>query len=66
MPVVLAPVPGGLHYFQVAPLLRNLARRQLVVGCDVVEVASSFDAANAITAITAGRTLVNVLGARLQ
>jgi agmatinase len=64
MPGVLAPAPGGLRYAQVAPFLRALARRQRVVGCDVVEVAPSFDASNAMTAITAGRLIVNVIGAR--
>jgi agmatinase len=63
MPGVLGPVPGGLRFSQVAPLLRRLARRQRVVGMDVVEVAPGFDAANAITCIAAGRLIVNVLAA---
>jgi agmatinase len=62
-PGVLAPVPGGLRFAQVAPFLRALARRQRIVGLDIVEIAPSFDAANAITCITAGRLIVNVLGA---
>jgi agmatinase len=63
MPGVLGPAPGGLRFAQVAPFLRALARRQRVVGCDVVEVAPSFDSAGAITAITAGRLILQVLGA---
>lgn len=63
MPGVMAPAPGGLHFEQVAPLLARLARRQPVVGMDVVEIAPAFDAANGITCVTAGRLIVNVLGA---
>lgn len=63
MPAVMAPTPGGLRFQQVAPLLRALARRHRVVGMDLVEVAPSFDAANGITCVTAGRLILNVLGA---
>jgi agmatinase len=62
-PGVLAPVPGGLRFAQVAPFLRTLAKRHRIVGLDIVEIAPSFDASNAITCITAGRLIVNVLGA---
>jgi agmatinase len=64
MPGVMAPAPGGLLYPQVAALLARLARRQRVVGMDVVEIAPRYDASNAITCITAGRLFVTVLGAR--
>ncbi len=63
MPGVMAPAPGGLHFEQVAPLLRTLARRQPVVGLDIVEIAPEFDAANGITCITAGRLIMNLVGA---
>ena len=63
MPGVMAPAPGGLYFEQVAPLLRKLARRQPVVGMDIVEIAPEFDAANGITCITAGRFIVNLVGA---
>jgi agmatinase len=63
MPGVMGPAPGGLYFRQVAPLLRSVARRHRVVGMDLVEVAPSFDYANRITCITAGRLLLNVLGA---
>ncbi|HMK87152.1 MAG TPA: arginase family protein [Steroidobacteraceae bacterium] len=62
-PGVMAPVPGGLRFAQVAPFLRTLARRHRIVGMDVVEVAPSLDATNGITCITAGRLIVNALGA---
>jgi agmatinase len=62
-PGVMAPVPGGLRFAQIAPFLRELARRHRIVGLDVVEIAPSFDATNGITCITAGRLIVNALGA---
>jgi agmatinase len=62
MPGVLAPAPGGLAFTQVAPLLATLARRQPVLGMDVVEIAPRYDASNAITCITAGRLIVTLLG----
>ncbi|CAM5415425.1 agmatinase [Mycolicibacterium aubagnense] len=65
MPAVLGPVPGGLRVDQVQPIIRALAREQLV-GMDVVEVAPCVDLPNQITSITAGRLLVNALGAALQ
>jgi agmatinase len=63
MPAVMAPTPGGLYFRQVAPLLRTVARRNRIVGMDLVEVAPSFDAGNGITCVTAGRLILNVLGA---
>lgn len=63
MPGVMAPAPGGLYFEQVAPLLVQLGRRQPVVGMDIVEIAPEFDAANGITCITAGRLIVNLIGA---
>jgi agmatinase len=62
MPGVMAPAPGGLTFAAVAPLLATLARRQPVLGMDVVEIAPRYDASNAITCITAGRLIVTVLG----
>lgn len=63
MPGVMGPAPGGLLFRQVAPLIRAIARTNRVVGMDIVEVAPSFDFANRITCITAGRLLLNVIGA---
>jgi agmatinase len=63
MPAVMAPTPGGLRFHQLAPLLRAVARRNHVVGMDLVEVAPSFDAANGVTCVTAGRLILNVLAA---
>ena len=63
MPAVMAPSPGGILYREITPVLRRLARAHRVVGMDVVEVAPSYDSANGITAIMAGRLVMNVLGA---
>jgi len=63
MPAVMAPCPGGILYRELAPVLRRIAREHRVVGMDVVEVAPSYDSANGITSIMAGRLVVNVLGA---
>ena len=63
MPAVMGPAPGGLYFRQLAPLLRALALRQRVVGFDMVEIAPRLDHANAITCITAGRLILNLLGA---
>jgi agmatinase len=62
MPGVMAPVPGGLRFSQVADLLRTVAQLHRIVGLDVVEVAPSFDSANRITCIAAGRLILNALG----
>jgi agmatinase len=63
MPAVMAPTPGGIYYRQLAPLLRTVARRNRIVGMDIVEIAPTFDFANGLTCIAAGRLLLNVLGA---
>jgi agmatinase len=63
MPAVMAPTPGGIYFRQLAPLLRAVARRNRIVGMDVVEIAPSFDFANGLTCITAGRLILNVLSA---
>lgn len=63
MPAVMSPAPGGLRFEQTAPFLRTIARRQRIVGMDVVEIAPSLDSANAMTCIMAGRLIVNALGA---
>ncbi|MFM7274757.1 MAG: arginase family protein, partial [Gammaproteobacteria bacterium] len=62
MPGVLAPVPGGLRPEQVFALLKGVAARGRVLGMDVVEIAPSMDFANALSCITAGRLVMNLLG----
>jgi agmatinase len=63
MPAVMAPTPGGILFRQLAPLLRSVARRHRVVGMDIVEIAPSYDFANGLTCIMAGRLILNVLNA---
>ena len=63
MPAVMAPTPGGIYFRQLAPLLRTVARRNRIVGMDIVEIAPSYDFANGLTAIMAGRLILNVLTA---
>jgi agmatinase len=63
MPAVMAPAPGGLYFRQLAPLLRAVARRNRIVGMDIVEIAPSYDFANGLTCIMAGRLILNVLNA---
>jgi agmatinase len=63
MPGVLAPSPGGLRPEQIRLLLRGVAARGRVVGMDVVEVAPSVDFSNHLTCITAGRLMINLIGA---
>ena len=63
MPAVMAPTPGGIYFRQLAPLLRAVARRNRIVGMDIVEIAPSYDFANGLTCIGAGRLILNVLGA---
>jgi agmatinase len=63
MPAVMAPTPGGIYFRQLAPLLRAVARRNRIIGMDIVEIAPSYDFANGLTCITAGRLILNVLSA---
>jgi agmatinase len=63
MPGVMGPVPGGLYFRQIAPFLQALGRKCRIVGGDIVEIAPTFDATNHITCITAGRLIINLLGA---
>ena len=60
-PGVMAPAPGGLRFASLAPFIRSVARRHRLVGLDLVEVAPSFDSANGITCITAGRLIINAI-----
>jgi len=61
-PGVAAPCPGGVTFLQARALLHGLVRKGRVVGMDVVEITPATDV-NALTSITAGRLIVNLLGA---
>lgn len=62
MPAVMAPSPGGLWAEQVRALVMGVAVRGRVVGMDLVEVAPSFDFANHLSCITAGRLMIDLIG----
>ena len=38
MPAVGTPEPGGLHWYQLLDLFREICRRTMIVGMDVVEL----------------------------
>lgn len=60
-PAVAGPSPGGITYPQACGLIQGLTRKGRVVGMDVVEITPAVDV-NRITAITAGRLFVNLIG----
>lgn len=62
MPAVAAPAPGGVTLHQARQLIHGLARKGRIVGMDIVEITPARDL-NEITAIAAGRLIVNLIGA---
>ena len=62
MPGVAARTPGGLGYTQVIDLIAGLGRRARIAGCDIVELYPPADV-DGLSALTAARLLVNVVGA---
>jgi agmatinase len=65
MPAVAGPAPGGVTFVQARKLIHGLVRKGRVVGMDIVEITPSFDV-NRISAITAGRLIVNLIGAAVR
>jgi agmatinase len=65
MPAVEGPAPGGLTFHQVRKLIHGLVGKGRVVGMDIVEITPSTDV-NMITCITAGRLIVNLIGAAVR
>ncbi|RJT38590.1 agmatinase [Mesorhizobium waimense] len=61
MPGVAARTPGGLTYTQVIDLIAGLGRRARVTGFDLVEFYPPADI-DGLSALTAARLLVNVIG----
>lgn len=64
-PGVAGPCPGGLTFPQVRSLIHGLVGKGRVVGMDVVEITPRTDV-NQITCITAGRFIVNMIGAAVR
>jgi len=65
MPAVAGPAPGGVTYPQMRTLIQGLVRKGRVVGMDIVEITPKRDV-NAITAITAGRFICNLIGTAVR
>jgi agmatinase len=61
MPGVIAPSPGGLTYTQVIDIIAGVGKRATIAGFDLVEFYPPADLGS-LTALTAGRLLVNVIG----
>ena len=64
-PGVAAPCPGGVTFAQARKLIHGLVKKGRVVGMDVVEITPRADV-NQITCITAGRLIVNLIGAAVR
>ncbi|MBY5751069.1 agmatinase [Rhizobium leguminosarum bv. viciae] len=62
MPGVAARTPGGLTYTEVIDLIAGLGRRARIAGFDLVELYPPADI-DRLSALTAARLLVNVVGA---
>jgi agmatinase len=65
MPAVAGPAPGGVTFPQARKLIHGLVQKGRVVGLDIVEITPSIDV-NRISAITAGRLVVNLIGAAVR
>lgn len=64
-PGVAAPCAGGMTFLQARKLIHALVSKGRVLGMDVVEITPSTDL-NQITSITAGRLIVNLIGAAVR
>jgi agmatinase len=64
-PAVAAPMPGGVTFPQARRLMHGLVAKGRVVGMDVVEITPRTDV-NRVTCITAGRLIVNLIGAAVR
>lgn len=62
MPGVAARTPGGLTYTQAIDLIAGVGKRSRLAGFDLVELYPPADI-NGVSALTAARILVNVIGA---
>ena len=65
MPAVAGPAPGGVIFHQARKLIHGLVKKGRVVGMDIVEITPRLDV-NRITCITAGRLIVNLIGAAVR
>jgi len=65
MPAVAGPAPGGVTFHQARKLIHGLVKKGRVVGMDIVEITPRLDV-NRISCITAGRLVVNLIGAAVR
>lgn len=65
MPGVAGPALGGVTYVQMRTLIHGLVKKGRVVGMDIVEITPAIDVNN-ISCITAGRLIVNLIGAAVR
>lgn len=66
MPAVAGPAPGGVTFVQARKLIHGLVRKGRVVGMDIVEIQPQKDDANLISCVTAGRLILNLIGASIR
>lgn len=66
MPAVDGPAPGGVTFVQARQLIHGLVKKGRVVGMDIVEIQPSKDTATHLTCVTAGRLIVNLIGASIK
>ncbi|NML35379.1 agmatinase [Paraburkholderia antibiotica] len=66
MPAVDGPAPGGVTFVQARKLIHGLVKKGRVVGMDIVEIQPSKDNASKLTCVTAGRLIVNLIGAAIK
>lgn len=66
MPAVDGPAPGGVTFLQARQLIHGLVKKGRVVGMDIVEIQPSKDSGSMITCVTAGRLIVNLIGASIR
>ncbi len=65
MPAVAGPAPGGVTYHQARKLIHGLVGKGRVAGMDIVEITPKRDV-NDISSITAGRLILNLIGAAVR
>jgi agmatinase len=66
MPAVDGPAPGGMTFVQARKLIHGLVKKGRVVGMDIVEIQPAKDTATKLTCVTAGRLIVNLIGATIR
>lgn len=66
MPAVDGPAPGGVTFLQARELIHGLVKKGRLVGMDIVEIQPAKDTPTKLTCVTAGRLIVNLIGASIR